>query len=117
MEVKFRLLSETEKLIAYMNRVLPNLPKKEVVLKNNIEKNQYELIENIFASNINHKSTRIREKNLKDVLIKLSMFDFYARQLYHKKYISEHQLDCMTRLFQEIRKITYGLISSLKEEE
>ena len=117
MENKFRLLPETEKLIVYTNRIVPNLPKKETVLKNNIEKNQYELIENIFASNVNYKSPRIREKNLKDVIIKLSMCDFYARQMYYKKYISQHQLDCMTRLFQEIRKTAYGLINSIKENK
>ena len=45
------------------------------------------------------------------------MFDFYARQMYYKKYISQHQLDCMTRLFHEIRKTAYGLINSIKENK
>ena len=64
MEIRFKLLANTEKLIAYMNRQLPNFPKKELVLKNNIEKNQYELIENVFGYNI-QQSTRIKEKYLK----------------------------------------------------
>lgn len=115
MEEKFKLLSNAEKLIVYVNKILPNLPKKSVVLRDYIEKNEYELLENIFASNINYKSNRIREKNLKDVLIKLSMFDFYVRQLFYKKYISPHQLDCITKIFIEMRKITYGLINSIKD--
>ena len=48
MEIKFKLLANTEKIIDYMNRQLPNFPKKEIVLKNNIEKNKYEIIKNVF---------------------------------------------------------------------
>ena len=49
---KFRMLVVTEQLIDYVNNILPDYPKKEVVLKQNIEKNQYELIENLFAYNM-----------------------------------------------------------------
>ena len=49
METKFKLLSNTEKIIAYMNRQLPNFPKKVIVLKNNIEKTQYDMIECVFS--------------------------------------------------------------------
>ena len=58
---KFRMLAVTEQLIDYVNNILPDYPKKEVVLKQNIEKNQYELIENLFAYNMN-TSKRIKEK-------------------------------------------------------
>ena len=58
---KFRMLVVTEQLIDYVNNILPDYPKKEVVLKQNIEKNQYELIENLFAYNMN-MSKRIKEK-------------------------------------------------------
>lgn len=58
---KFRMLVVTERLIDYVNNILPDYPKKEVVLKQNIEKNQYELIENLFAYNMN-TSKRIKEK-------------------------------------------------------
>lgn len=111
MENKFKLLSYTEKLIAYMNRWLPNFPNKEYVLKNNIEKNQYELIENVFGYNIN-QSNRIKDKYLKDYLIKLAMFDYYVRECFHKKYLSKHQLECMSSIMIDCRKIAYGLIRS-----
>lgn len=57
---KFRMLVVTEQLIDYVNNILPDYPKKEVVLKQNIEKNQYELIENLFAYNMN-TSKRIKK--------------------------------------------------------
>ena len=72
----FKLLSNSEKTINYINNLLPNYPKKEIILKQNIEKTQYELIENIFSFNINKDSVRIRNKHLKEILLKLSMIDY-----------------------------------------
>lgn len=111
METKFKLLSTTEKMIRYINRQLINYPKKEIILKQSIEKNQYELLECIFAFNINQVS-RIKEKYLKNYLVKLSMFDFFVRESYHKKYLSKKQMESVTKLIVESRKITYGLIKS-----
>ena len=90
MEIRFKLLVNTEKLIAYMNRQLPNFPKKELVLKNNIEKNQYELIENVFGYNI-QQSTRIKEKYLKDYLefYNISQSEFASRLGITQKHMNE----------------------------
>ena len=52
MEIKFKLLSQTEKALAYLNRLLPNLPKKAINLKKHIEDCQYEMMENIFGYNL-----------------------------------------------------------------
>lgn len=109
MKTNFQLLSVTERLISYINKILPNFPKKEVVLKNSIEKNMYDLMESIFAFNI-QTSLRIRQKYLKDFLVLLSMLDFYMRQSYQKKYVSKHQLECIGRMLIESRKIAYGLV-------
>ena len=87
MEIKFKLLSQTEKALAYLNRLLPNLPKKASNLKRHIEDCQYDMMENIFGYNL-QKTNRIKEKYLYDYLVKLSMYDYYARELYHKKYIN-----------------------------
>jgi len=115
METKFKLLSQTEKVLAYLNRLLINYPKKDNNLKTHIENCEYSLMENIFAYNI-QKSSRGKCRFLYDYLINLSMFDYYIRVSYHKKYISHHQLECITNMLIEIRKITYGIIKSLEEE-
>ena len=111
-KVKFNLLESTNKLIDYVNNLVPNFPKKEVVLKQNLEKTQYELIENIFYSNVNSNSPRIRDKYLKNFLVKLAMYDMYIKISYKKKYISNHQLECVARLLIIIRKLVYGVIRS-----
>jgi len=109
MNSKFILLSKTEKTIEYYNKLLINYPKIEVILKHNIEKNMYELIENLFAYNIND-TDRIKQKYLKDYLVKLSMLDFYTRISYKKKIISKRQFEVIGRFIIEARKITFVLV-------
>ena len=116
MEIKFKLLSQTEKALAYLNRLLPNLPKKAINLKQHIEDCQYEMMENIFGYNL-QKTNRIKVKYLYDYLVKLSMYDYYTRELYHKKYISSHQLECLSNIIIEARKIAYGIIKSFESKE
>ena len=116
MENKFRLLSETEKSLAYFNRLLPNFPKKASNLKKHIEDCQYDMMENIFAYNV-QRTNRIKGKYLFEYLVKLSMYDYYVRESYHKKYINKHQLECLTNIIIEARKTTYGIIKNITAEE
>ena len=111
MNYNFNLLSKSQKTINYVNKILVNYPKKELVLKNNIESTMYAMIECIFAYVIN-QSTRIREKYLKDFLIKLSMLDFYVNVSYEKKILGKRQYEVIGRSLVEIRKIAYGVIKS-----
>lgn len=108
MNYNFKVLSNSYKTINYINKLLVNFPNKEVVLKHNIEKNNYDIIELIFAYNIND-SNRIKEKHLKDLLVKLSMMDFYLRVSYDKRIISKHQYEVVVKFLMEIKKMVYGL--------
>ena len=111
MNTKFNLLNKTYKLIEYYEKLLINYSKKEVVLKQNVEKCYYELIENLFAFNIND-TDRIKQKYLKEYLIKLSMLDFYTNISFIKKLISKRQFEAIGRKIIEIRKMGYGLIKN-----
>lgn len=109
MNSKFILLSKTEKTIEYYNKILINYPKVEIILKHNIEKNMYELIECLFSYNIN-ETDRIKQKYLKDFLVKLSMLDFYTRVSYKKKIVSKRQFEVICRFIIEARKMTFALV-------
>lgn len=108
MNSNFILLNKSYKLIEYYDNLLINYPKKNTVLKNSIEKTCYEMLENLFAYNIN-TTDRIKEKYLKDYLIKLSMIDFYTKCSINKKTISIRQFEVIGRKIIELRKICYGL--------
>lgn len=107
----FKLLSNSEKTIHYINKQLMNYPKSEVVLKRNIEKTMYLLIESIFSYRI-EDVYRVKMKYLKDLVIKISMLDYYMRVSYKKKIISEKKYGSISNFLIEIRKIAYGVIRS-----
>lgn len=112
MNSNFSLLNNSKKTITYINKQLINYPKSEVVLKQNIEKNMYEIIELIFSYSINDVE-RIKVKFLKDIIIKLSMLDFYIATSFEKRIISKKKFESTALYIIEIRKIAYGLVKNV----
>ena len=111
MNSNFSLLNNAKKTILYINKQLVNFPKSEVVLKQNIEKTMYEIIELIFSYSIND-TLRIKIKYLKDLIIKLSMLDFYIATSFDKRIISKKKFESTSLYIIEIRKIAYGLVKN-----
>lgn len=109
MNSNFSLLNNSKKTIAYINKQLINFPKSECVLKQNMEKNMYEIIELIFSYSISDVE-RIKIKYLKDLIIKLSMLDFYVATSFEKRIISKKKFESTAMYIVEIRKIAYGLV-------
>ncbi len=109
MNSNFSLLNNSKKTIAYINKQLINYPKSEMVLKQNMEKNMYEIIELIFSYSISDVE-RIKLKYLKDLIIKLSMLDFYVATSFEKRIISKKRFESTAMYIVEIRKIAYGLV-------
>lgn len=111
MNYNFALLNNSKKTIAYINKQLINYPRSEVVLKQNIENNMYQLMELIFSYSISDIE-RIKLKFLKDLIIKLSMLDFYVATSFEKRIISKKKFESTSMFIIEIRKIAYGLIKN-----
>ena len=63
MNSNFKILNNTYKTINYFNKLLINYPKKEIVLRNNIEKNKVKLDETI--SQIDEIVSQIDDENIK----------------------------------------------------
>ena len=108
MKTNFKILDKSYKTINYINKVLIDYPKKEVVLKNNIEQTCYELIKNSYSYNIND-SIRIKDKNLKDLLISISMLNFHINISHDKKVISEKKYIVIGNFLSEIIAMTKAL--------
>ena len=111
----FKLLSNSEKTIDYINKLLVNYPKKEIILKQNIEKTMYLIIENIFSYRI-EDTIRIKQKYLKMLVIQIAMLDYYMRISYKKKIISSKKYMAVSNFLIEMRKLSYGVIRSEKKE-
>ena len=115
MNYNFKILSKCERLIHYYHKLLVNYPGKEIVLKQNIQRTLYELVEYIYSYSIN-QVIRVKEKYLKDLIIELSMLNYYIELSYERKFISKHQRDVVGRYLIEIRKMVFGVIQNEKDK-
>lgn len=111
MKTNFKILDKSYKTINYINKLLVDFPKKEIILKENIEKTQYEIIKNIYSFNIND-TNRIKDKNLKDILIEVSMLSFYINVSHDKKIISDKKYIQIGNFLSEIIAMTKALRKS-----
>ena len=68
----------------------------------------YELIKNIYSYNINY-SIRIKDKNLKGLLMSISMLNFYINISHDKKVISEKKYIIIGNFLSEIIAMTKAL--------
>ena len=80
-------------------------------MKQNIQRTLYELVEYIYSYSIN-QVIRVKEKYLKDFIVKLAMIDFYTNMSYELKIITKKQVEVLGRNIIEIRKMAYGLVKS-----
>lgn len=108
---KFILEYKIKDLIIELDKMVVNIPNRERVLKDNITKDSYLLLEYILISNLTNKynKTFINKVN---ILCKLSMIDFYLELSYKNKYISYKEMSNMTSYLLEIKKLTYGWLKS-----
>lgn len=104
----FKMLSKITNLNFLLETYIINFPKNERVLTYSIKKSTYDLVRYANSYNINTKKL-YREKNLYDLLIELSMIDYYILLSYTKKYLKKGQLDKLNNIIIEIRKIAYSL--------
>ena len=112
----FLLLEKSKWLIRYSNiYIFPNFPKIHLALKIKLEENLYSLIDNIIRANINKGN--IRNKHQKEILVIISLLDFYIGEIYNKKIIKKKRFVSFISCLNEIRKMTYGWIESEKKEQ
>lgn len=86
MSTNFKLLNNVEKTYWYLNKVLINIPRNEMIIKSHIDEKMLEIVELTHSYLINSDSDKIRKSNLKSILINLSLIDFFVLEVYNRKY-------------------------------
>lgn len=82
----FRLLNKIKFLLSYFNKyVFSSFPKNHLALKINIEKCLYNLLEESIRARLNNGNIRI--KHIKEILVNISLIDYYLSELYENKLI------------------------------
>lgn len=109
MNSNFALLDKIIKTNNYISKQLINYNNNYKILKNNIEETMYDLIK-LAHSYLIENIYRVKEKYLKEILVNISMLDYYAKVSYDLKCVSKKKYVSMSSFLLEEKKIVYGLI-------
>lgn len=107
------IITKIKETTLYINKFLINFPKTNYILKNNIEKTLYEILENTYISNYN-KNNRI--DLLYKTLIKIKMLDFYLKICLDKKIINYKKFINICSYLNEITKMIFKWIQNEKKK-
>ena len=103
MNDKLLIASKYKKTIEYIFKITDNYPHKEIELKSKIINTSYDILENIYISNI-------EKQNKKYIIPKLQMLDYYLKISYEKKIINKRKYEVISYYLLEIIKMIYGWI-------
>ena len=89
-----------------------NLPKKEIVIKKHIDENILQIVELTYSYLINNDNIRIKINNIKEILIKLSMLDFFILEIYQREYIKKKKYESEEEKIKKVARILEELNSN-----
>ena len=109
---RFNLASKVKKYIFMIDDLVINYPRKDYVLKDRLLNTSYDLLELVYKANMNKDRFNIQM----DILVKISLLDYYLETSYNKKIISEKKLSNCTNYLGEIAKMVYGWVDADKTQ-
>ena len=92
MDEKLKVSRYIKDFILSLDSILINFPRKELILKNRIISDSYDILELVYSANEN-KNIEIRIETLAKALSKLYVLDFYFEKSYKCKYINQKNLN------------------------
>ncbi len=100
-------------LMKYTN----NIPRNLIYIKEGMQDSFVTSIRLIryYVVNMN-ESSRVKYKYLKDLIVELSMIDYYIECLYVNKALGKNRYSEYAERLANIRKLTYGVINSEKKQ-
>ena len=102
----FKIISKMKYLIKYINDyVFSGFPKTYLALKINLEKCMYNIIEETLRARLNLGNIRV--KHIKEILINLSLIDYYIGEVYDKKIIIYKRYCACININNEVYKMVY----------
>ena len=92
MNETFKLLDKFQKTADYIKNITQNISKNERILKDNIEKDMYKSLENIYYYIIQeNENIKIKNKYLKDLLVNLAISKNILVSINVKQYVNFYQ--------------------------
>lgn len=107
----FVILDKEKYLLKYIEQyIFSSFPKSDLGIKIKLETNIYDMIENTVRANINVGN--IRNKYQKEVLVNISLLDFYLGLIYDKQIIIKKRFLTSLRLLSEIERMVKAWMSN-----
>ena len=108
---KSKIILRLKKTIIYVEKTLTNFPKKEIVLKNKILDNFYNILEDTYKIYLSNDSLII-----KNILIKIRMLDFYLQISLEKEIISRKNIKNISLNLRDITSMYYAWLNVKNEK-
>ena len=104
------ILDKEKYLLQYIEQfIFASFPKSDLGIKFKIESNIYDMIENTVRANINVGN--IRNKYQKEILVNISLLDFYFGIIYEKQIIIKKRFLTSLRILTEIERMVRAWIN------
>ena len=107
----FKILKKVKEYIFFLESVLTNFPKKDILSKNYIYEVGLDILYLVLKANYSRDYSE-RKEYQKEILVLLSVLDFYIERGFNHKYLSENQLKKNSNKLIELTKMIYGWIKS-----
>lgn len=116
MNDNFLLYKHIKEFSFEMMNYTNNIPRSLMYIKTNMQSvfdNSVRLVRYYIVNS--NESTRVKIKYLKDLVVELSMLDYYLECLFKFKVLGKNKYTCYSKDLENIRKLAYGVISSEKK--
>ena len=107
----FKILKKVKEYILFLESVLVNFPKKDILSKNYIYEVGLDILYLVLKANYSRDYSE-RKEYQKEILVLINMLDFYVERGYNHKYLSEKGLKKNSNKLIELTKMMYGWIKS-----
>ena len=107
-----KIVLRLKKTIIYVDKILDNFPKKELVLKQGISNSLYECLEYSYDVYYSNDINIIRT-----ILTKLKMIDFYLKISFDKNIISRKNISNLGIHLRDITNMYYGWLKNYEKSK
>mgnify|MGYP001625498347 CR=1 FL=1 len=114
MKDELQIIINIKKTILKLDKIVENFNRNESVLRDHIKKEMYKLLKKSYMANLIKEERSLYQK---EMLIHIKMLDFYLRNAYKKKLLSQKQLIQFGDHLLQIYKMLVGWIKSEKKKE
>ncbi len=104
MKDNLKVITNIKKTILYLDKIIINMPNCDIVLKDNLKKSMYNVLEYAYMASLDSKYKLF-------IISKIKMVDFYLKISFEKKYISYKKYERVSNYLLEILKMVYGWLN------